>query len=104
MWQKTILMIALQLGASGFDAYYTDHNLESFRGSSRGTENNPLSGPFVQTRASRIAYFSVTAGIKIAAPHILRKRGHNRLASIVAISGIADNALGAASSKRGQTE
>lgn len=94
----TILTIALQLAASGADAYYTDRNLSQDQSRYVVREDNPVSRLFVQTRAGRVAYFSVTAGIKIALPQILRKHHHNRVARILEISDIADNATCAAES------
>jgi len=44
--------------------------------------------------ASRIAYFSFGAGMKIGAPLIIGRK-HKKLAKVMAISGIADNSVAA---------
>ncbi len=89
--KHTILLILLQLASSGADGYYTDRAFHQWR----PQEQNPIARPFVQNRGSRIAYFGVTTGLKIAMPIELRRRHHEKLASAFAIAGIADS-LGAA--------
>lgn len=89
--KHALLLIVLQLASSGADAYYTNRIMEH----PWGFELNPVAKPFVGSRAGRITYFSVTAGAKIALPIALRRHGHEKLASIAAWSGIADNAGGA---------
>jgi hypothetical protein len=82
-----LLIIILQLAATGADAWRTDANMTP-----RGIEQNPLSAPFVRTRPSRILYFGASATIKIALPIALRRHGHDRLATVAEWAGIADNA------------
>jgi hypothetical protein len=94
---RTVLMIVLQLAASGTDAYYTNKNLEN-----RGGENNPLVQPFMGSRPDRIAYFSVSTGIKIGLPLVLRRKHHNKLARLAEVLSISDNAIGALESARNQ--
>jgi hypothetical protein len=91
MTAKTLLLLAMQLAASGADAYYTDRNAQynDFR------EFNPIAQSCVRSRGARIAYFSATAGIKIAAPRWLRHRHHDRLAQWTEIGGIVDSAASA---------
>ena len=88
---KTLLLIALQLGASGADAYYTDRNARL----PRHYETNPIARQFMGSTAGRVTFFAGNAGIRIALPVILRRRGHKRLADLVAIEGIAENTQGA---------
>lgn len=96
--KHTILLIVLQLAATGADAYYTNRNWES---AGHPHEINPIARPFVSTRGGRIAYFSATAALKIALPLELRKHGHPKLATVAAVLGIADNAEAAAVSANG---
>ena len=88
---KTALLIALQLAASGSDAYFTHRAINP-----RYHEHNPIARPFVKTTAWQVSYFSAGAAIKITIPILLRKRHHPKLADTLAIAGIADNAVAAA--------
>lgn len=95
---KTILLlVALQLAASGSDAYLTDRN-------QRRTvhhEDDPLAQPFMRSTAGRVAFFSAGAGAQIAFPLYLQHKGHNRLALAAALGGVVDNASGAVVSAKG---
>jgi hypothetical protein len=88
---KTILLVALQLAASGSDAYFTHRNelTPKFR------EHNPLVAPFVGSTHGQVIFFGAGAALKVGGAHLLR-RHHPRLADSLAVAGIADNAFGAA--------
>lgn len=88
--KHTILMIILQLAASGGDAYYTNRNINL-----GAPELNPIAKPFVRTTAGRVGYFSLQTGLKITLPILLRKHGHEKLADFAGWYGIADNAAAA---------
>lgn len=92
---KTLVLILLQLAATGADAYYTDRGMGRNPLTHVNRETNPIARPFVQTRADRIAYFSVTAGIKIAVPRLIHKK-HPKLATAAEIAAIVDSAEAAA--------
>lgn len=89
---KHVLLIILQLAAAGNDAYWTHRNTQSQWGY---RENNPIARPFVKSTSGTVLYFSITTGLQLTTPEILRKRGHNKLADVTALAGIADNASGA---------
>ncbi len=95
--KHALLMIVLQLASSGADAFYTDRVMQSYH----PHEHNPIAEPFVGSRSGRVAYFSVTAGMKIALPIELRRHGHEKLATSSELFGIADNAAGAVWSANG---
>jgi hypothetical protein len=86
--KHAILLMLLQLASSGADAFYTERAFHQWR----PVEQNPIARPFVQTRGGRVAYFSVTAGLKIAVPIELRRHHHEKLATAFAVAGIADSA------------
>lgn len=89
---KTFLLIMLQLGASGADAYFTNRNQQG----PHAYELNPIARPFLKTTPSRVLYFSSGAALKITVPVLLRKRHHDRLALTFSLAGIADNGAAAA--------
>lgn len=95
---KTILLlVALQLAASGGDAYFTDRN-------QRRTvhhEDDPLAQPFMHSAAGRVMFFSAGAGAQIVFPLYLRRKRHSRLALAAALGGVVDNASGAVVSAKG---
>ncbi len=86
-----LLLIVLQLVASGSDAYYTNFNLHR----PGGYEHNPVVRPFVGSTESLVPYFSVMAGVHIGVPILLRRHHHKRLARLIELEGIADNSEGA---------
>jgi hypothetical protein len=88
---KTFLLIALQLAASGSDAYFTHRN----QSMPRHYENNPVAAPFVHSTRGQVAFFASGAAARIVVPTLLRKHWHPRLADAFAIEGIAENAAGA---------
>ena len=85
---KTAILIALQLVASGSDAYFTHRNAltPAFH------EYNPVARPFVRSAPGQMLYFGGQAALKIAAVHLLKKRGHTKVARGFGLAGIADNA------------
>ena len=83
--KTAILLTILQLSVAGGDAWNTHRNLQT------GKEMNPVARPFVSTTSRQIAYFSVTTGIKLVIPHLLKPK-HPKLARNMQILGIADNA------------
>ena len=89
---KTILLIALQLAASGSDAYFTHRNQLL----PRHYENNPIAAPFVHSTRGQVIFFGSWTGGRIAAQMLLKKRHHLQLSDSVALWGIADNTFGAA--------
>lgn len=91
--KHALLMIVLQLASSGADAYYTHHTAAA---GTRFDEHNPIARPFVHSTGGQVGYFGVTAGLKIATPIILRRKGHPKLADVFAVGSIADNASCAA--------
>jgi hypothetical protein len=92
--KTSLLLILLQLAASGNDAYWTDRNMHT----PHFHEDNPTSALFVHNRPSLIAYVSISAAGRIALTHVLRKHHHNRLATALAVTSIADNVYGGVTS------
>lgn len=88
---KTLLLIALQLGASGSDAYFTHRNQQGFRPS----EMNPLAAPFVHSTRGQVLFFSTGAAVHIGGSILLRKHHHEKLGDAWAVYGIASNTFGA---------
>jgi F420-0:gamma-glutamyl ligase-like protein len=88
---STILLIVLQLAASGSDAFFTRRNATRpyFH------ELNPVARPFVSSEIGTVGYFAGGAAVQISIPFLLRKHGHRRLAETLALTGIADNAVSA---------
>lgn len=92
-----ILLTLLHAGATGADAFYTNQNMESRYGA---VEHNRMISPFVQTRGSRIAFFSADVGIHFGAGLLLHRKHHDRLVYAVMGEGIADSTYGAVQSAR----
>lgn len=101
--KKHLLLIVLQLAASGNDAFWTQHNMHSGLTHPYPHESNPLARPFVRTTAGTVLYFGIGAGVKIAVPTMLRKHNHSALADAVAVGGIVDNAIGGINSVKGSS-
>lgn len=94
---KTVLLIVLQLGASGSDAYFTNRDMgRHFH------ENDPIARPFISSRMGAAAYFSATAAAQILIPRMFHK--HKAISTELSLAGIADNSLGAAYSAKHFTE
>ena len=93
--KKHLLIVVLQLVASGADAYYTDKNQHL----PRHYELNPIARQFIGSRPSLIGYFGAQTALKLELPTLLRKRGHGRMAETVQAAAILDNASGATISK-----
>ena len=84
---KTALLIALQLAASGSDAYFTHRNAAR----PHFCETNPIARPFMKSTPAMVAFFGAGAAVNIAIPHLLRRHHHEALARTAALAGIADN-------------
>jgi hypothetical protein len=84
---KSLLLIALQLITSGGDAYQTYH----YSHRPEFYEVNPLARPFIRSPYGTAAYFSFDAAAHIGGAWLLRRKGHGRLGTMLAIEGIADN-------------
>lgn len=86
MTKHVLLMIVLQLAASGADAWTTH------RGLALGApELNPLARPFVGSTGGQVVFFGGGAAMKIVVPWALRRRGHARMATVAEIVGIVDS-------------
>lgn len=85
-----VLILLLQLSATGNDAYWTDRNLQQCS----HCEYDPIARPFVKNRAGLVAYFSASAAVKIAVPYELRKHHHGKIARVLEVYGIGDSVYG----------
>jgi hypothetical protein len=83
-----ILLIVLQLAASGSDAYFTHRNLTR----PGFYEHDPIARPFVRDTPHLVGYFSADAAVKIGTAELLRKFHHRRISAIVSVGGITDSA------------
>jgi len=92
---KTLLLVVLQLAASGADAYYTHRLVNPPAMAAPVHEANPLVRPFLHSTRAEVGYFSTSAGLKITIPVLLRHHHHNKLAAAVTAWGIGDNAVAA---------
>jgi len=95
--KKRLLIVVLQLAAMGADAWRTDvdQSLPYHR------ESDPVARPFVGSRAGRVGFFGAQAGLELALPWALRRRGHNKMAAATEWAWTASAAYGAASSWHG---
>ncbi len=84
---KTLLLIALQLAASGSDAYLTHRGFEM----PKHQEHNPIAAPFVGSTRGQIFFFGAGAAARIGGSSFLRHKGKSKLADLVAIEGIGEN-------------
>lgn len=99
--KKHLLMLALQLAASGADAYMTQRNMSM----PQHSEHNPFARTFVSHGTPLLAtYFVAQTGVKLYTVYLLRKHEHQQLADAVAVAGIADNTYGAVTSTLGHTK
>lgn len=89
--KKRLLLLALQLAASGSDAYFTHRNQEL----PRHYEMNPVARPFIGSTPGLAGYFTAEATAKIVLAHEFRIHHHPALADASASLGIADNVFGA---------
>ena len=86
MTKHALLMIVLQLAASGGDAWTTH------RGIALGApERNPIARPFVRSTTGQVAFFGGGAALKIAVPFVLRRKSHPHAAMFAEWAGIADS-------------
>ena len=93
---KTILLIALELAASGSDAYFTHRNLTTFP----FREHNPIMQPFVRNTPSMVITFAASSGGFIFSEHWLRRHGKGKFADTLAAGDISAHIWGAAYSAK----
>jgi hypothetical protein len=82
-WNRAL--VPTYLGLQTYDAWRTDHNLSGI-----GREDNPLARPFVGTRAGRVAYFSINAGLIVGGAWFAHRTGHRKIEKVILFFGIAE--------------
>ena len=92
--KTAILMLILQLGSSGADAYYTNRNMHRYD----FVEHDPAATVFIRnTLTLSLSSAAGTAGM-IFGERLLRHRGHARFARAVEMGFISGHVYGAATS------
>lgn len=94
--KRALLMLVLQLGANGADAYFTHRNLArwNFR------EQNPIARPFVRNTPDLIVSSAAGLGFTLYAEHLFRKHDHPKFARTLEFGSIAGHTFGAINSAR----
>lgn len=89
--KHAILMLVLQLASNGADAYLTNRNLHT----PRFVERNPLERPFVHNTGTLAGSFAVETSGALYLEHLLRKRGHAKLATALELDEICGHGFSA---------
>ena len=82
-----LMLVALQLGASGTDAFYTHQANPRY-------EQNPIAKPFMGSTAGQVAFFGGGAALRIGLSYALHKK-HPKIADGILIEGTGENTFSA---------